>query len=306
VQLFINNEKVDFTLESEKTLADVIGSLEQWLAQQKLVIVGLEIDHTPYHQTDLEDKKNTPLSAIQVLKVVASDFVVLEMDGVRDLNGFFLSLEREVVGKDEKALAATLAKYQAAAGTMRFILTGTEHPGADEKRAELDKLLSGTTAGMIRLWDKRTREQALDLCRFFLAQLQKKTTGYDELKRTSRKITDDTIAKLRSATERLKGVPILLQTGKDGEAMQSIASFTELAQLFLQVIADQLAPPESHRLKIDGVDLREYSAALNTHLRDLVEAFEKKDYILIGDLCEYEIAPKIIALIDSVEQSLPA
>ena len=39
---------------------------------------------------------------------------------------------------------------------------------------------------------------------------------------------------------------------------------------------------------------------------ELVEAFEKKDYILIGDLCEYEIAPKIISLIETVEQALSA
>jgi hypothetical protein len=302
----MNEEKVDFTLESEKTLADVVHSIEQWLARQKLVIVSLEIDGTPFGQGDLDRKKDLPVSAVSEVRITVSDFVRLEIDGIRALTSFFESLKAKLAARDEPALAELLKGYPQAAGTVRFILTSGDNPETEARRAELDKLFTGTTAGMIKLWDRTTLDRAGAVCDYFLRELRLKTADYDNLEHSTRKITADTIAKLRASAERLKEVPILLQTGKDGEAMQTIASFTELAQLFLHVVSDILAPPVGGGLRIDGADLESYSQTLNGHLRELVEAFEKKDYILIGDLCEYEIAPQIISLIDTVKQSLPA
>jgi hypothetical protein len=76
--------------------------------------------------------------------------------------------------------------------------------------------------------------------------------------------------------------------------------------LFLRLITDFLRPQNTHDFSIEGESFENYSRALNILLRDLIEAFEKKDFIMIGDLCEYEIAPKILKLIDHVEWVLPA
>ncbi|MBN2353935.1 MAG: hypothetical protein JXD23_15280 [Spirochaetales bacterium] len=304
MQLYINEEPVDFTLESEKTLDDVIRSIEQWLADRKLIISALAVDGAAFGQQDLEKRKNAPITEIGEIRVTASDFMRLEMEGVGALTSFFTSFRPRLAARDETGLAELLKGFSQAAGTLRFVLAGGEDQEADGKRSEFEKMFTGTTAGMIKLWDNPMLERAIALCDYFIEALKRKSTGYDQLDHSSKKITAETIAKLRAAAERLKEVSVLLQAGKDGEAMQTIASFTELAQLFLHVVSDVLAPPASKSLTVEGADLESYSQALNSLLHELVEAFEKKDYILIGDLCEYEIAPKIIALIDTVERSL--
>ncbi len=304
MKLFINDEPVAFTLESEKTLGDVIRSVERWLADRKLVITSLTVDGAAFGRDDLEKKNDEPIAAIGEVRFTASDFMKLEMEGVGELTSFFESLKPRLAARDETGLAEALKGFPRAAWTLRFVLAGGENREAENKRAELEKTFAGTTAGMIKLWDEPMLERALSLCDFFLETLRRKNTGYDRLEHSSKKITGETIGKLRAASERLKEVSVLLQAGKDGEAMQTIASFTELAQLFLHVVSDVFAPPAANDLTVDGVDLESYSQSLNAHLHELVEAFEKNDFILIGDLCEYEIAPKIIALLDAVERSL--
>jgi hypothetical protein len=91
----------------------------------------------------------------------------------------------------------------------------------------------------------------------------------------------------------LQEIPVLLQTGKDLAVMEAINKCsTDLHNLYqlipLLSITGLTADPE-----IDGIALRDYPGELSPILKDLLEALEKKDTILVGDLSEYELAPRI-------------
>ncbi len=305
MDLYINDEIVDFTLESEKTLSDVIRSLERWLADQKMVIAGLSLDGAPCSQKELERKQALPVEDLREIRVTASDFLSLEAEGIQVLTSFFRSLAASLRENDGH-VADLLERYPEAESTLRFILGAGADAETGRKQTEWEKLFSGTTAGMIAVWDASTRDRAIAVCDYFIRVLDQKNERYRSLEQSSLKLTRDTIAKLRDVTARLTDVPVLLQTGKDSAAMQTIASFTELAQLFLRLISSVLTPEKRRTIVIDHMNVEEFTQRLNAHLRELVDAFEKKDFILIGDLCEYEIAPAIMTLIDTAEHVLPA
>lgn len=305
MDLYINDEIVDFTLESEKTLADVIRSLERWLADRKMVIAGLSIDGAACSQNELERKQALPVEDVREIRVTASDFLNLEAEGIQVLTTFFRSLAASLRENDGH-VADLLERYPEAESTLRFLLGAGADAETALKQAEWEKLFSGTTPGMIAVWDASTRDRAVGVCDYFIRALDQKNERYRTLEQSSLKLTRDTIAKLRDITARLTDVPVLLQTGKDSEAMQTIASFTELAQLFLRLISSILTPEKRRAIVIDHMNVEEFTQRLNAHLRELVDAFEKKDFILIGDLCEYEIAPAIMTLLDTAEHVLPA
>jgi len=92
---------------------------------------------------------------------------------------------------------------------------------------------------------------------------------------------------LEPCLERAADVSLLLQTGRDREAMELIVRFTELSQALVRALASADLPT------VDGREPREFFSELNRMLRELAQAFEARDTVLIGDLMEYEIAPRL-------------
>jgi hypothetical protein len=94
--------------------------------------------------------------------------------------------------------------------------------------------------------------------------------------------------------DELVEIPILLQTGKDLRVMEIINEFSgDLHSLYRIIPLLGLAGFTDGKPDIDGTPLGDYPSVLAPFLRDLLEALEKKDTILVGDLSEYEIAPRI-------------
>jgi hypothetical protein len=306
VQIYFNNQKINFTLEQEKTLADVVHSLELWFYNQKMFIVSLEVDQKEFSPKDLEQQGLQSIDKIDEIKITASDFLKLETDGVKSLIPYFKDLTESMKAFDETTLAELLQQFPAMFRTLEFVFASRQNEMNRKNLSALDKTFTGTTVGMISLWNEGTKQTVLSLCDYFLTEAEKINSSYKHIGQASIKITRETLSKLRDIIIRLSEVSILLQTGKDSEAMQVIASFSEMTQLFLHLISDFLAPQTARSISIGGESIVDFSRTLNIQLRELIEAFEKKDFILIGDLCEYEIAPKIIKLLDNVEQALPA
>lgn len=89
-------------------------------------------------------------------------------------------------------------------------------------------------------------------------------------------------------------IPVLLQTGKDIRVMEIINGFSsDLYNLYQILPLLSVTGIDAKELEIDGTPLASYPTLLSPVLRDLLEALEKKDTILVGDLSEYELAPKI-------------
>lgn len=89
-------------------------------------------------------------------------------------------------------------------------------------------------------------------------------------------------------------IPVLLQTGKDMRVMEIINSCSsDLHSLYQMLPLLPIAGIEGDGPDIDGMPLGNYPSVLSPVLRELMEALEKKDTILVGDLSEYELAPRI-------------
>jgi hypothetical protein len=56
---------------------------------------------------------------------------------------------------------------------------------------------------------------------------------------------------------------------------------------------------------VEGSPMPEFYGAFNGVLRSLTEAFEHKDAVLIGDLAEYEILPRMRSFFEAMRGALP-
>jgi hypothetical protein len=93
----------------------------------------------------------------------------------------------------------------------------------------------------------------------------------------------DLARELADMEGKLGEVSVLLQSGKDRLAMETVTRFTDIIEGVLAIL-----PKTSN-----GSEAAKLFADINPRLREILAAFDAKDFILVGDILEYEIAPRL-------------
>lgn len=92
----------------------------------------------------------------------------------------------------------------------------------------------------------------------------------------------------------LQEIAVQLQTGKDMHVMETINSFSlDLQNLYQLLPLLSLTELSTEKVMIDNSHITAYPSELAPVLTELLEALQRKDTVLVGDLSEYELAPRI-------------
>lgn len=95
----------------------------------------------------------------------------------------------------------------------------------------------------------------------------------------------------------LLDVPIQLQTGKDLAVMQTINGFSaDLQNLYRLLPLCSLCDIDIEAPLADGSTLSSIPGNLAPLLSDLLEGLKNNDTVLVGDISEYELSPRIVQL----------
>ena len=193
MEFYVNGEKIDITLENEKTVSDVLKSFEEEAAKNDATTIGIKINGE---------------------SVPAGDF-------------------EKVVGQELK----------------------------NDTKIELNVLSKGN----------------------LLDRLATSKARFDEL---STKLSD---------------VPVALQSGKDKEANTMIAVLADAIDEFCHTATLCALFPELYNaIVIDGKSITEFFEEFAPIVADFEQSLESKDTVTSGDLCEYEIAPRLTSIAASI------
>ncbi len=96
----------------------------------------------------------------------------------------------------------------------------------------------------------------------------------------------------------LSEIPVLLQTGEDGQVMEIIHAFARDFESLCQSIPllNSISTRDTSALLVEGIPLDQYPSELTPLLGELIEAIKSNDTVLMGDISEYELAPKVEVL----------
>ena len=104
----------------------------------------------------------------------------------------------------------------------------------------------------------------------------------------------------------LADIPVLLQTGKEDRAMKVVLYFIEIFNKVIRIIPElRRSGIDTASIPVGGACLPEFYGAFNGILRELTDAFEHKDAVLIGDLAEYEVLPRMLDFFAAMREALP-
>jgi len=293
MRLTINGEPVRFSLEHERTLGEVAAAAERWLAGAGFVAMALSADGEDLAGLPREQWCARPLEGIGELAIGARLAGELRLEHWRAAARVLETLADVLddVGAGAAAAAADADSPEADAGAaigaagdaIAVLRRSPAGPDAAAAAARLEAALAGATGAAARAWPADRRATAAAMARELAATLAALVaTAADPVRAVA-----EAAAPVARLVPALGEVAVQLQTGRDREAMATVTGLSDAIQRLLPLVSLLAPDGERERLIVD----------LNATLRGLVAALEAKDTVLIGDLAEYEVAPRLAALL---------
>jgi len=279
--IFINEQEVNFTLESEEKAFDIYLAVKAFLKESNHLIYAFSIDG---EETDPEGEKPwksrnaNDIKKIEITALTEKEYLLSGLLTVAE----YINLLLRSVSEDSKDIQRELiCEYPSIIRNIPILVKGNR---GEIIRDGLNKIIENS--GLLNnLFIEDYKEK-------FFHEISKIS---ELINSAAREIEDPrselmaSIDVLETLIPQLNDVSILLQTGKDQQAMGLIITLTELLQKILRLISIF----NTDNIIIDDYQYDIFSVQLNTVLNELAEAFDAKDSVLIGDLLEYEITPKL-------------
>ncbi len=282
----VNGEPINFTLEKESSLREVVGGVREWAGGAGFVVTSILMGGRDLLSVSEGSWASTPISSVSEL-----DFRVLTSADVRlehwaAVRVWMAALEREL-----RSPGASLPEL---ASNIPVTLLGIrKNPFLPQGSADMERLtgiLGGQDAASISGWPPEKREDAAAI----LSRVGLALESRIKEAANPREALTGQLPRLRELASTVADVPLLLQTGKDRQAMEMVSAFTELFQKLLDIVP--FLPKDGERDRV--------FEELNPILHQILSAFDARDFVLIGDLFEYEVAPRLGRLTPLLEKCL--
>jgi len=271
MEIKINGKVLDASLENENTLGEVLASLEEYLSNAGHRISQLNIDGKLVNASMIEEYFNKEIKSINSIEIHTN--VIAELTAASLLNLIEDIKEYENLNFEEKSKFFAKWKESATAGFISvempdlYVFCGNTFSNGD---VSVQTLLSIT--------DEIQRE---------VNEPENEITNIEPI--------------LNEICTRLEELPLDIQTGKDARAAQTIQIFSAMAEKIFRVFK---------QLDIQGYLSKDYASNVKpipqlitefgNILGELLDAYEKNDSVLVGDITEYEASPKLKELYKAI------
>jgi hypothetical protein len=291
VEILVNDRQIDFTLEDENTVCEVLEGLDTWLDGQGWVASAVRINGKTLDQEDGKRQINE-IGRIEVEAVRSSD---LPREHLTTLHRYLSLLVGALADGKDGAAREVLAEYPYIRKSLSAFLADMLGDVGSNQFNKLDPALASladdpSPAG-------RTGDEVLELLNYTIQLIQSRLREMEDPRRELAAVMGLVMGMLPDVRE----VPVQLQTGEDSAAMQTVIRFTELTMKMLRILP---AAPDLRALTVDDQPVDDHIQGLNEMLGELTEAFVANDTVLVGDLLEYEIVERIEALVTAVNRQM--
>jgi hypothetical protein len=104
---------------------------------------------------------------------------------------------------------------------------------------------------------------------------------------------------------RLEEFPLDIQTGKDAKAAETVSIFSGVAEKVFRIYnVLKIEGFPITEITVENIPVTSYITEFNTALKELLAAYEQFDTVLVGDLAEYEMSPRLRNLHGALHNAL--
>ncbi len=294
MEIMINNTVLDTTLEKEKYLGEVVEAITQWLAESNMNIKEIFQDGENLSMDQTGTWWNRNISEITKLDIVALTNFEKYTEDLQIVYQYITMLGKAVQSQNFPLAADLIIDSKIIGETLDYFFPKRGHKG--EYSSKLEKLIEKSS-----IRKAQESPENLELVEFltktaFLLQqrINEVTDPVGMLQASSQTLSD--------LIPEISNVSVLLQTGKDKQALNSVITFVELSENIIRLysIIKETQAIDLNSITVDGIAFNSFYEDFNDILKELADAFESSDTVLIGDLLEYEIVPKIDTLLEYI------
>jgi hypothetical protein len=280
MEILVNQEPLSYTLESEESLGEVIDGLARWLSDEKYAITAIDVDDRSLPIHDRTRWEDLEVGKVNRLRIEAFPLSHVEQTTLAAIGDYCLLLERAIDEQDTIVMRELAEELPYVRNRLGELFPALAAAGPD------DEILhdAALERGELPHSDNRARlkTQLLGIATIIESRLREFGNPARELGLT--------LGHLVACSAPLVQVPIQLQTGDESAAMSTVVRFTELLSRTIRLL------PMVAGSDLDTNLIGQFALDLTPFLQQLQEAFEIQDGVLIGDLLEYEIAPRLAEL----------
>jgi len=308
VEITINGEKIDFELGKETTLDEVLISTENWLAKYRAAIGELVVNGSLV-EDDWDELKSTDIGSISTIDIKTLDYdnLILQngYDVIQYLANFVKKIDEvvpEIVGKDAveglQWMISSIKLNNALNGSVK-IDPGNKRGGVFINMLKLEK----------KLFDLEKIEMQSEKIKFFeenIAAIIK--TIFIDVKEIFTEFeaiivsSDNIMEKINLILEKSDGIEKRvddlstdLQTSEEVKAMATIGDTVSLIEDIFRVIrfVQEDLDIKISEVVVEDLNVENWVEKFMKIGMEIIDAFDNKDTVLIGDLFEYEIKDRL-------------
>jgi len=295
MEIIINDEKLDYTIEQEKSLGDVLNSLENWIMDNGGVIDRVLVDEKDIHLDRQSEELHQSITSIKKLSLQTLSrfdhaFTTIQTVGVyidKVIGEYLKSRNIEDYELIIEGIHLIAEGMKRAAGILHL----REMVIIDEKGRSLSDILADLNR-MIDLYEKQyiDGEERSEL-RGILTELQHllpKVLNWAVLKNSLGEGGGSGLEVFF-----LKAVLIDLEN----ISTRMLDRFERIGVYVLQFFLTAYSM-DSSVLSSSDFSIEELFRKMTDALKEVEESFKSDDLITVGDILEYEIKPLFEAMID--------
>lgn len=278
--LTIDKTPIDFTLENESSLEDVVKSISKWLSEHHLIIEKLYINEQDYSLRDFD----IALNDVKDISVETISFKDLNINNLSWIIFFFNSLIKALNAWDSKVLNQVEKEIPFVLEHIPTLLSLDYTTNEDIYSNQITDILKKYDYFKCSE-DSVNKDEVIGLFNSIVILLTERLNEFENTKEELKA----TILLLNSFREDIESISILLQSGKEDKAALIMSKFTNVFQKLIRIITFNINDKEI----IGDNNISDFTNELNEILTELLEGYESQDVVLIGDILEYELSPRI-------------
>lgn len=331
MEILLNGRAIEYELEGEGTLGDIVIALDEWLGKTGKVLLSLRVDGAEVAIREGDAALTRPLASVAKIEAEGQDARVLAIETLDEGKAYLQRLARLTPGLGEsipregtippeardrflqlvEGTTYLESVFRSAARLFGKSLEEIRIPGREGREVSLERLL--LRLGDLRDHGKRGLEEARNDVLIGILGPPLSTLFEDLSLATDRLLElieatedlrgeeiEEILAAARSILPRLEAVPERLERVateiQTGHTADGLATFAEIAGLIEEVFRLIQRGERAFGLSPEEIPMGEGNLAAGGEavsgiLQELLTAFEKEDRVLIADLAEYEVTP---------------